>query len=107
MPKAYFMVCAVVEEKLRQQFDHWYASDHLPWALKDFKAEKAWRFWSTIEPGVHYALYQFADQARLDAAMQDEILKPLIADFDKNWPSGVTRSRDKLVLAQEQDAQFR
>ena len=41
MPKAYFMVRAVVDEPLRQKFDHWYSTDHLPWALKDFKAEKA------------------------------------------------------------------
>jgi hypothetical protein len=101
MPKAYFMVRSVVEESLRQKFDHWYSSHHLPMALKAFKAEKAWRYWSTIEPGVHYAIYQFADQAKLDAAMKDEVLKPLIVDFDKGWPSGVTRSRDKLVLAEE------
>ena len=101
MPKAYFMVRAVVEAPLRQKFDHWYSTDHLPWALKDFKAEKAWRFWSTIDPGVHYAVYQFADEAKLKAAMKDEILKPLIADFDKNWPSGVTRSRDMLEMAEE------
>ncbi len=104
MPKAFFMVRAVVAEPLRQKFDHWYSADHLPWALKDFKAEKAWRFWSTLEAGVHYAVYQFADQAKLDAAMKDEILKPLIADFDKNWPTGVTRSRDKLSLAEERDS---
>jgi len=102
MPKAYFMVRAVVDEPLRGKFDHWYATDHLPWALKDFKAEKAWRFWSTLDASVHYAVYQFADEASLKAAMREEILKPLIADFDKNWPSGVTRSRDNLVLAQEQ-----
>ena len=100
MPKAYFMVRAVVEERLREKFDHWYATDHLPWALKDFKAEKAWRFWSTLEPGVHYAVYQFADAAKLQAAMRDDILKPLIADFDKNFPT-VTRTRDNLLLAQE------
>jgi hypothetical protein len=101
MSKAYFMVRAAVEEPLRQKFDHWYSSHHLPWALKDFKAEKAWRFWSTIDAGVHYAVYQFADQAKLDAAMQDAVLKPLIADFDQAWPSGVTRARDKFVLAEE------
>jgi hypothetical protein len=104
MPKAYFMVRAVVTELQRQKFDQWYSSHHLPWALKDFKAEKAWRYWSTIDPGVHYAIYQFADQASLDAAMKDETLKPLIADFDQAWPSGVTRSRDKLVLAEERAA---
>jgi hypothetical protein len=101
MPKAYFMVRAAVEEPLRQKFDLWYSTHHLPWALKDFKAEKAWRFWSTIDAGVHYAVYQFADQAKLDAAMQDAVLKPLIADFDQAWPSGVTRARDKFVLAEE------
>ena len=101
MPKAYFMVRAVVEEPLRKKFDHWYATDHLPWALKDFKAEKAWRFWSTIDPSVHYAVYAFADHAKLDAATTEAVLKPLIADFDKAWPSGVTRTRDKLVLAEE------
>jgi hypothetical protein len=101
MPKAYFMVRAVVEEPLRQKFDHWYSTDHLPWALKDFKAEKAWRFWSAREAGVHYAVYQFADMAKLEAAMKDEVLKPLIADFDKSWPKGVTRSRDIMTLAEE------
>lgn len=101
MAKAYFMVRAVVEAPLRQKFDRWYSTDHLPWALRDFKAEKAWRFWSTVDPGVHYAVYQFADETKLKAAMKDEILKPLIADFDKNWPSGVTRTRDMLEMAEE------
>jgi hypothetical protein len=101
MPKAYFMVRAVVEEPLRKKFDHWYATDHLPWAFKDFKAERASRFWSTLDAGVHYAVYQFADQGKLDAAMKDDVLKPLIADFDKNWPAGVNRSRDMLTLAEE------
>jgi len=35
--------------------------------------------------------------------MKDEVLKPLIVDFDKSWPSGVARSRDRLVLAEERD----
>jgi len=104
MPKAYFMVRAVVEAPLRQKFDQWYASRHLPMALADFEAEKAWRFWSTLDAGVHYAVYQFADEAKLKAAMRDEILKPLIADFDKSWPAGVTRSRDLLNLVDERGA---
>ena len=51
---------------------------------------------------MHYAVYQFADQARLNAAMNGRVLRALIADFDKNWPSGVTRSRDKLVNVAEE-----
>ena len=101
MAKACFMVRAVVEEPLRQKFDHWYSTHHLPMALKDFKAEKAWRYWSTLDTGVHYAIYQFADQAKLDAAMKDEVLKPLIADFDEDWPTGVSRSRDMMTMVEE------
>jgi hypothetical protein len=101
MPKAIFLVRAVVEPALRDKFDHWYATDHLPWAARVFKCEKAWRYWSTIERNVHYALYQFADELSMDGALAGQGLKDLIADFDRNFPT-VTRSRDKLVLAQEQ-----
>ncbi len=104
MPKAYFMVRSAVEKPLRQQFDQWYSRHHLPMALANFAAEKCWRFWSGAEPGVHYAVYQFADMARLDAALASAAFKSLVADFDRAWPSGVTRSRDKLTLAEELDA---
>jgi len=104
MPQAYFMVRAVVEEPLRQKFDEWYASHHLPMALAAFKADKAWRFWSRAEPGVHYAVYRFADMARLDAALKAPSFKELIADFDQAWPRGVTRTRDMLDLVEERDA---
>ena len=97
------MVRAVVEEPLRAKFDRWYSTDHLPRAIKDFKAEKGWRFWSTADASVHYALYQFAAEARLKAAMRDEVLKPLIADFDNNFPT-VARTRDLLNLAEERSA---
>lgn len=104
MPKAYFMVRAAVEEGLREKFDRWYSTDHLPWALKDFKAEKAWRFWSTADAGVHYAVYQFADMGKLEAGTNPQSLKPLIADFDKTWPNGVTRTRDILNIVEERRA---
>jgi hypothetical protein len=73
-------------------------------ALAAFKAEKAWRFWSTAEAGVHYAVYRFADTARLEAALTGPRFKELIADFDQAWPSGVTRTRDMLELAEERGA---
>ena len=69
MPKAYFVVRAVVEAPLRQKFDTWYSAHHLPMALAEFKVEKCWRFWSAAEAGVHYAVYQFAGMALLDAAL--------------------------------------
>ena len=103
MPKSLFMVRAVVEPALRDKFDRWYATDHLPWACRVFKCEKAWRYWSTIDRNVHYAFYRFADEPSMDAALAGEGLKELIADFDRTWPSGVTRTRDKLVLAEERE----
>ena len=75
MPKAYFMVRSVVIEPLRQKFDQWYSRHHLPMALADFKAEKCWRFWSAADAGVHYAVYQFADMARLDARAEIRCLQ--------------------------------
>jgi hypothetical protein len=64
----------VVAEPLRDKFDHWYSADHLPWAMKVFKCEKAWRFWSEVEQGVHYAVYQFGDKAQLDAALERRLV---------------------------------
>ncbi len=101
MPKAYFVVRAVVEPPLRQRFDQWYASDHLPVAIAAFKCEKAWRFWSALEAGVHYAAYQFADMGKLDAALASDGFKMLVADFDRTWPHGVSRTRDRLEMVEE------
>jgi hypothetical protein len=97
--KAIFVVRAVVADpSLRSRFDHWYATDHLPWAVRAFGAEKAWRLWSDSDPATHVAVYQFADKSRLEAALQSEDFKALVADFDRCWPSGVTRTREMLTL---------
>jgi hypothetical protein len=97
----FFLVRAVVAAPLREKFDHWYATDHLPWAVKAFKCEKAWRFWSVGDEGVHYAVYRFVDKAACDAALGGSELKALITDFDKTWPQGVTRTRDVVTLVEE------
>jgi hypothetical protein len=104
MPASLFIARAVVAENLREKFDHWYSADHLPWAIKAFRCEKAWRFWSEVEQGVHYAVYRFADKAACDAALGSDDFKALIADFNKSWPEGVTRTRDVVTLAEERTA---
>ena len=101
MPAAIFMVRAVVDGNLHHQFDRWYREQHLPCEMRVFKCEKAWRYWSSLDRNVHYALYQFADELAMDAALAGQGLKDLIADFDRTWPAGVTRMRDRLVLAEE------
>ena len=101
MPKAYFIVRSIVEPPLRQRFDRWYSEEHLPMAHKEFKCEKCWRFWSALDGGVHYAAFQFADMARLDAALASDGFKALVAEFDAAWPHGVSRTRDRLEMVEE------
>lgn len=103
MPAAFLIVRAVVAPRLRDTFDHWYSHDHLPWAIRVFKCEKGWRFWSETEQGVHYAVYRFADRAACDAALASEDFDELVADFNDNWKDGVTRSREIVTLAEERE----
>jgi len=104
MPATFFLVRAVVAEPLRPKFDHWYSTDHLPWAIEAFKCDRAWRFWSELEAGVHYAVYRFADKASCDAALASDEFKQLVADFNRAFPEGVTRTRDVVTLVEERGA---
>ncbi len=98
--KAYFMVRAqVANEADRQRFDHWYATHHVPMAMDYFRCEKGWRFWSRLDPSVHYALYQFADVAAVKKALESSAFKELVADFDQAWPE-VPRTRDLIEAVQ-------
>ena len=101
MPSAYFVVRATVSDPAkRAAFDKWYAKEHLPDAAKAFGVTKARRFWSVSDPALHVAMYEFADQAALDRATGGDVLKALVAEFDRCWPD-VTRTREILVLAEE------
>jgi hypothetical protein len=104
MSAAFFVVRATVTDPARRQaFDTWYSREHLPDAVKSFGAVKAWRYWSTSEPSLHIAMYQFPDSATRDRAIEGPELTRLIADFNRDWPD-VTRSRELLVLAEEFEA---
>jgi hypothetical protein len=102
MPQAFLVVRSVVSDpSLRARFDHWYATDHLPRAIVDLGADKGWRLWSDTEANVHYAVYRFADMDRLGQGMGSDRFKALIADYDRTWPGGVTRTREILSLVDE------
>lgn len=99
--KAIFMVRSVVsDESLRDKFDRWYATEHLPDAVKAFGADGASRAWSTTDPAAHYAFYEFVSMEKLKAAVESDALKGLIAEYDRVWPNGVTRSREILQAAE-------
>ena len=102
MAKGYFMVRAEVpREADRAPFDHWYAIDHLPWAIEVFGAQRGSRCWSRSDPAVHYAFYEFADVGHAQALIDSDKIKPLVADFDRVWGDRVTRWREILEIAQE------
>jgi hypothetical protein len=81
MAKSCLVVRAEVPDPAdRAPFDHWYATDHLPWAIRVFGARRGWRCWSRTDPAVHYAFYEFADLAEAQVATGSEKIAPLVAD---------------------------
>jgi hypothetical protein len=105
MARAYLAVRAEVPEGERERFDHWYETDHLPWALRAFAARRAWRCWSRSDPQgdpcVHIAFYEFDSVEAAEAATAPEKIAPLVADFDRVWGDRVTRRRAILDIVQE------
>jgi hypothetical protein len=101
MAQAYLAVRAEVPEAERARFDHWYQTDHLPWALRVFGARRAWRCWSRSDPGVHVAFYEFDSVEAAESVSRSEAIKPLVADFDRVWGDRVPRRRAVLEIVQE------
>jgi len=98
---AWFIVRARVEDALlKDAFNRWYQDEHLPDALKAFGARRAWRGWSTADPSVHQAFYEFDDLARAQTIQRSDALRGLIAEFDRVWGNKVTRSRDFFDVIQ-------
>ena len=101
MAKVYLAVRAEVPEAERSRFDHWYETDHLPWALRAFGARRAWRCWSRSDPAVHVAFYEFDSVEAATAATAPEKIQPLVADIDRVWGDRVPRRRAILEVVQE------
>jgi hypothetical protein len=101
MPKALLAVRAEVPEADRARFEEWYATDHLPWAMRVFEAKRAWRCWSRSDPAVHVAFYEFDSVEAAAATQTAEATKALVADFDRVWQGRVTRRRAVLDVVQE------
>jgi hypothetical protein len=100
---ALFMVRAqIADEVMKNAFDRWYHDEHLPDALKSFRALRAWRGWSDADPLVHYAWYEFEDLMSARAILESAELKRLVADFDRAWGKKVVRSRDFVTIVQSQ-----
>ena len=102
MPQAWLVVRATVANAAdRPAFDRWYATEHLPDAVKAFNVAKAWRGWSQNDPSTHSAFYQFGSLDALNAVMDGSAIKALIAEFDRCWDNRVVRTREVLSVADE------
>lgn len=102
---AYLIVRAQVKDSTaKDDFDRWYGDEHLPDALRAFKALSAQRGWSRLDPLVHYAYYEFPDAASAAAIQGSPEMKHLIAEFDRAWGDRVTRVRDIVELTQSLSA---
>ena len=102
---AYLIVRAeVANEADRQPFDTWYENEHLPDAVKAFNALGASRGWSDVEPGVHYAFYQFPDLAAAQNIGDSDAIRSMIKEFDRLWDGKVVRTRGIVEIKQTLDA---
>lgn len=97
---AYLIVRAEVPEADREAFDHWYETEHLPDALRDFKALSAKRGWSVQDVNCHLAFYEFPNLAVANAIQDSEAIKGLVAEFDRCWQDRVKRSREVVEIVQ-------
>ena len=97
---AYLIVRAEVAEADRSAFDHWYEEEHLPDAKAAFQALSAFRGWSDVTPGVHTAVYEFPDLARVREIAASDEMKAMIAEFDRVWQDRVPRSREIVQVKQ-------
>jgi hypothetical protein len=78
----------------RAGFDRWYATDHMPKAIRMLGALEGWRFWSESDPALHYAVYRYASLESL-TQRDDANRLALMAEYEATWP-GVTRTREIL-----------
>jgi hypothetical protein len=94
------IVRAEVRKELRAAFDAWYEAEHLPQARNAFGARSARRGWSTVDEGVHCAVYEFDSAEHMTSIVGSSDLQVLLDAFDEAWPEGVSRKRDFLEVAQ-------
>ncbi|MGI9475268.1 MAG: hypothetical protein ACR2PI_01070 [Hyphomicrobiaceae bacterium] len=100
--------CMLVRAEVRDEadyelFDAWYQNKHMPEAKEAFGIERAWRCWSSINPGVHHAYYEFASEAEAVAILESDAIKALIAEFSETWGERVHRTREILKVVQRVD----
>ena len=98
---AHLIVCAqITDPSDKDPFDRWYQDEHLPQAVAAFHPIRAWRGWSSVDPLIHFAFYEYAELTTIEAAIKSEAMKGLISEFERMWGTRVPRAREVVVSTQ-------
>ncbi len=84
----------------KEAFDRWYQDEHLPRAVAAFHPIRAWRGWSSVDPLIHFAFYEYAELTTIETAIKSEAMKGLVSEFDRMWGTRVPRAREVVVCTQ-------
>lgn len=97
------MRAVVADPAHRTGFDAWYRDDHMAKVRRVFSPLRAWRSWSTLDPSVHYANYEFDALENVHSMMATPAFRDLVNDFSQRWDGKVKRTRDVVVTVDPAD----
>ena len=84
--KGLFIVKAKVKPEHEDAFNQWYNEEHLPRALERFPGVLSGRRYKVMEGEDEYqflALYEFESYEAMHAAVNSDVIKQLIKEFDE------------------------
>ena len=83
----------------KEDFENWYANEHLSEAKKAFRAKSAKRGWIK-NTNFHLAIYEFENNKDAEKIINSKNLEILIKKFDQKWVNKVHRTRELIELIQ-------
>ena len=95
MATALFVVKATIDPDREEEFNRWYDDEHVPDLLRYPGAVSARRYRSLVgeERFQYIAVYEFRDQATLEAFLASDHLKALARDYDARFGGASQRQR--------------
>jgi antibiotic biosynthesis monooxygenase (ABM) superfamily enzyme len=84
--KGLFIVMAKVKPEDEDAFNQWYNEEHLPRALERFPGVLSGRRYKVLEGEDEYqflALYEFESYEAMHSAVNSDVIKQLIKEFDE------------------------
>jgi antibiotic biosynthesis monooxygenase (ABM) superfamily enzyme len=98
--KGLFIIWAKVKPEDEEAYNRWYNEDHMPKALERFPGVLSGRRYKILEGEDEYqylALYEFETYEAMHAAVNSDILKELINEYNEAFGVG---GRKRLLAAQ-------